>query len=286
MVMVSDVLNTNLAVDDQNPPSEVLPPKSRTYVIYQTAKIVIFSVFLSFVLTTSSYYLMYGADDVLYSAALFSIIIPALCSLPVGWYITLQKQKVLELNSNLVRSSFELEQLNEALQYEATHDAMTKLLNRGSFLSKLEDRFNSSASDVLLLIDIDHFKSINDQYGHHQGDEAILIVTSIIDQISGPDSSVGRVGGEEFAVLLHDVSLESAIKVAEMTRREIEQAKFTPKQGKAHKLTVSIGIALLKDSDRRYPMRKADAALYAAKEDGRNKIAVHYYPGDGYKLAS
>lgn len=244
-------------------------------IMRRTAVIVVFSICLSLLLTISAYYAVYGLDEGTWFAILAAIIVPMLCSLPVGLYITFEGEKLRVINNELQRARKETENLYRKLKFDAAHDSMTGVLNRGSFLSILEARLENACDDVLLLVDVDNFKDINDRFGHHCGDEALMIICQLAQTIAGPANTVGRVGGDELALLLHDTGTDDGLRIAEDIRRAAEQAAFIPKAHVTHRLTVSIGLALLRQSSERYPLRKADIALYMAKGDGRNRVVVY-----------
>jgi diguanylate cyclase (GGDEF)-like protein len=124
------------------------------------------------------------------------------------------------------------------------------------------------------MLDIDHFKDINDQYGHASGDQAIQQVASICSKILRDDDILGRLGGEEFALLLVNASLASASTVAERLRQRIADTKV-PVQTHCIRMTISIGVAeALVGESVDGVLRRADKALYRAKSKGRNRIEL------------
>jgi diguanylate cyclase (GGDEF)-like protein len=163
------------------------------------------------------------------------------------------------------------------LQEEANHDYLTNLLNRRSFnvLVKqsiaMSKRYNSNLS--VISFDIDHFKSVNDQYGHNLGDNVIQNVANII-QVSCRDSdSVFRFGGEEFLILLPRTSLSEALMLAEKIRKSIANSPvFADKL--IIEITASGGVAEWdsQEIDIKSTLQRADKALYQAKEQGRDRI--------------
>ena len=176
------------------------------------------------------------------------------------------------------------------LEVLATTDALTGLFNRRHFLTTLDaewSRFKRYYRSVsVLMVDIDYFKSINDRFGHAAGDEAIKAVAEICTRGKRKSDVVGRVGGEEFAVLLPETTLSRARTVAERIRRRAEglalraddrQVRLTVSIGVAEALTSMPGIEAL--------MKAADAALYQAKEHGRNRVECWALPAPS-KLAA
>lgn len=169
-----------------------------------------------------------------------------------------------------------------SLLHDSERDVLTGLLNRKSFYEKVLQLIGSQRSVApsadgsggccLAVIDIDHFKKVNDHYGHLVGDETlILFARSMVDAFRGGDL-LFRMGGEEFVVVLKDVNRERAFMVLERLRHSIETRDF-PQLGK---LTASIGASLLAAGDMpNNIIDRADKALYYAKANGRNQ--VHFY---------
>lgn len=169
------------------------------------------------------------------------------------------------------------QQANQQLQNLSRTDHLTGLFNRGYWELRLIqefkhfDRYRQSSS--LLMLDIDHFKKINDTYGHTVGDEAIRAVSRIIREQARDLDIPGRYGGEEFAMILTNTSGDGAFAFAERLRTTIGQASIYA-EGQEIKFTVSLGIAELNEQlrDHRHWIEKADQALYRAKESGRNRV--------------
>ena len=185
--------------------------------------------------------------------------------------------------TDLIRNAEQLERL-------ATTDPLTGLANRRHFLTALDaewsrfQRYYRSLS--MLMVDIDHFKSVNDRYGHAVGDEAIKAVTEACLQGKRKSDIVGRVGGEEFAVLLPETNLTRARIVAERIRKHIA-ARMLKSNEAQFKLTASIGIAeaSVSMSGAGSLMVSADEALYRAKAHGRN-CCMSWSPPTSAKLAA
>lgn len=166
--------------------------------------------------------------------------------------------------------------LYERIERMAVTDGLTGLYNRRHFLERLSLEFNRlsrhSSSLSLLLLDIDHFKKINDTYGHPAGDDVLKGVAGIIREAIRNIDIPARYGGEEFAVLLPDTNKEGAMRMAERLRSSIGKRRFSF-EGKEIPVTASIGIAT-SPSDARTKeelIGKADEALYRAKGEGRNR---------------
>jgi diguanylate cyclase (GGDEF)-like protein len=174
------------------------------------------------------------------------------------------------------------EYANEGLLRFAFTDYLTGLKTRGYFEQQLELEFKRSERRrqkfALLMIDIDHFKHLNDTFGHHVGDQILRDVSSILMKDMREVDTVARYGGEEFVIILPETTEAGAIYVAQRLRRTVEQAKFFA--GSPHEiqhLTISIGVAVY-DTDAQFKrdlIEFADAALYAAKHAGRNRVVAY-----------
>jgi diguanylate cyclase (GGDEF)-like protein len=171
-------------------------------------------------------------------------------------------------------------QVLRKLEGDATHDDLSGLFRRKPFFEKWEEllkecrRLNENAG--MLLIDIDHFKAINDTHGHQTGDEVIQRVAALVKQYESPRCITGRYGGEEFAVAVKGTDAE-ILGLAEMLRRGVERlyGAVHGTDGKVQwKCTVSIGMSsTAKDGyDSERLLKSADDALYDAKRRGRNQV--------------
>lgn len=162
----------------------------------------------------------------------------------------------------------------------AQADALTGLHNRRWFNDAFTRQIARSQEDgapfCLLLIDVDHFKRINDQYGHVAGDRALVAVAAVLANHIRPADMLARFGGEEFALGLPNTALDDAFAVAERLRRAVEFLALPFRQGEPlPHLTVSIGIARLGAEQTLDAMvATADAALYRAKDGGRNRVVI------------
>ncbi len=185
-----------------------------------------------------------------------------------------------QLNETLSLQTKTLADLNGELEIRSATDSLTGLWNRGQFLTLgtqqlLRHRHDQSPL-ALLMLDIDHFKRINDQFGHPLGDQAICEVARLCKSCLRNVDILARLGGEEFAILLPHTAAEAASQVAERLRQRIADFRFrTADAGSTIQLTVSIGIAMAAD-DRQLDslMARADAAAYSAKQNGRNRCAL------------
>jgi diguanylate cyclase len=174
-----------------------------------------------------------------------------------------------------------LERTLEDLQKEATTDGLTGIANRRYFDMALQtmggDAMNSGDDLSLLLIDIDHFKKVNDTWGHATGDAVIqLVATTLAQSVKGQDC-VARYGGEEFAVILPTTSMDAAVRVGENIRAALARKLFVPRNVEETicAVTVSIGAACYDPGEALAQLiQRADAALYQAKKTGRDRVAT------------
>lgn len=182
-------------------------------------------------------------------------------------------QRILELQEQLLAA-------REALRQEATHDSLTGLLNRHAILGvlqiELERASRESQHISVLMADLDHFKQINDSYGHHAGDAVLRQCASRMKDSIRRYDSLGRYGGEEFLMVLPGCDTDGALAQAERMRRSMASLPFCFGDHSAP-VTCSIGLAcrppgIRGDTDSL--VREADAALYAAKDNGRNRVVA------------
>lgn len=179
----------------------------------------------------------------------------------------------------LRRANKALRVANLKLERLATLDSLTDTFNRRHFMDLLtteinrHDRYGSDIS--ILMLDIDFFKKVNDTYGHAAGDKALITVVKFIKNTLRETDSIGRLGGEEFAVLLPETNAQKAIILAERLRGGIEDAEIEAENGEKFSITASIGLyseALGKHCLPEYMLGMADKALYHAKNTGRNRV--------------
>jgi diguanylate cyclase (GGDEF)-like protein len=162
----------------------------------------------------------------------------------------------------------------KALSYRATHDALTRLPNRARFLSALgEAMADVTKSHVLCVIDLDHFKSVNDQGGHAAGDMVLRKVAEAISRICPQQHVVARLGGDEFATLMVDCDEKQAEFLCNRIIREIRNTVFDY-EGRVFHVGASIGATLLDGSHSNMgaALHEADMACYASKRRGRNSF--------------
>jgi diguanylate cyclase (GGDEF)-like protein/PAS domain S-box-containing protein len=174
--------------------------------------------------------------------------------------------------------------LKRALSYQASHDALTGLINRREFDNRLHAAVLSAqrgdGSFALLYVDLDQFKVVNDTCGHQAGDRLLRDVTGLLQTRVRASDTIARLGGDEFGVLLEGCTLEQATRIAEGVRQAIRDYRFI---WGSNQLSVgaSVGVVQIRDDTPNVAsvMSAADIACYAAKDEGRNRI--HVYEQDG-----
>ncbi|MEO8839616.1 MAG: GGDEF domain-containing protein [Herbaspirillum sp.] len=168
---------------------------------------------------------------------------------------------------------------NEALflgaEHRANHDELTGLLNRRTFTQhfpSIARRCDDQQLDMaLMLIDLDHFKLVNDQYGHIAGDQVLVRVSALLEAGLRGDDLLYRWGGDEFSAIMRDTDVDTAAQIAERLRQKVEKADF----GFDHPITISIGVANRRPGELYQDLfRRADEAMLCGKQDGHNQVGV------------
>lgn len=203
-----------------------------------------------------------------------------LFDLPSEQVETHRLQCLRDLRAQSKTILFHLDRLFEQnSELEAGRDVLTRLLNRKFLPAVMAKEINyarqHATTFALLVIDVDHFKRINDTYGHEGGDLVLQHLAALLTNISRGGDYLFRMGGEEFLMLLVDITSKDALLVAEKIRRQVEQEPFLLPREQRLQVTVSIGVALHDGHpDYQRTMRSADEALYQAKHAGRNCIVA------------
>lgn len=169
--------------------------------------------------------------------------------------------------------------MRDELRSKAEHDSLTGLINRGRFVELATSEVNRShrygAALSIMLVDLDHFKSVNDTRGHHAGDAALQTCARVLQVQSREFDIPARIGGEEFIVLLPETGSEMAARVAERIRVAIAEQSVALTDGEHFHIAASLGVAtLLPGEDLSGLMKRSDTALYAAKQKGRNRVEI------------
>ena len=218
------------------------------------------------------------------SALLYLMVIILLLAIVLLGVVMLRHRRMAgALRAEIARHALTEQQLisrNKELLQLASTDLLTGLLNRRAVmqmaLTELRRAKRYQKDLAVLMLDIDHFKLINDQYGHASGDKVLRDFASLCQQSIRDTDLLGRYGGEEFILVLPEIDLQTAIASAERTRMAVGQHKFTLTDGTILQLSCSIGIAMYlpQRDDLDKLLLRADQALYQAKRQGRNRCAV------------
>ena len=177
-----------------------------------------------------------------------------------------------------------MEHLNEELKTASRVDGLTGLYNRRYWQERFDEMHKlcvrREKPSTALMLDIDHFKRINDTYGHQAGDKVIKMLAALIKRCVRETDLAGRYGGEEFAIILNDSSVEDAKIVAERIR-QLAQRLVVEHEGESISFTVSLGLAQFSPDFKGAMawLECADQALYEAKENGRNQYRIYAAPG-------
>ncbi|MET1256615.1 sensor domain-containing diguanylate cyclase [Aliikangiella maris] len=181
--------------------------------------------------------------------------------------------------TDIATSKLALENANQQLEFLSRTDRLTNLNNRGYWQERQEEEFAKyqryRESCTLVIFDIDHFKKVNDTYGHQAGDEVIRACAQTLQKVTRDIDVCGRYGGEEFVVMLTNTNINGALKFAERLRMAIEKQSITYEL-RVIQFTISLGICELSkniDSPKEW-IELADQALYASKENGRNQTSI------------
>lgn len=182
--------------------------------------------------------------------------------------------------TDIAVNKIKLEEANTKLKALSKTDHLTQLNNRGAWEAYLENEFKRSRRAGLIcsvvMFDIDHFKKVNDTYGHQAGDEVIRRTSSLLKETMRTTDIAGRYGGEEFGVILVDTEAENALIFTERLRKRIE-AETVRYEAFEINYTISLGISEISDDCLTYLqwLEQADKALYVCKESGRNRSEIY-----------
>lgn len=245
-------------------PAVKLPRQDWKYVIRRTAFHTAFSVLASVAVCTVLLDTFSGGIDRFGMAA--AILAPILLGGPM-LFMMFYKQR-------------QLERAYAELAATAARDSLTGCLNHGGFVSAVAALLQAGQGGTLLVIDADHFKAINDRFGHAVGDTALQSIAGAIRDHAGEQAIVGRLGGEEFGVFAPETDIAIARLLGERIRAAVETLTLeTAEPG--YNLSVSIGGAVSRgDALFDALFRSADAALYRVKEGGRNAVSIAHSPSE------
>jgi len=186
--------------------------------------------------------------------------------------------RVAKLLDHLQRTNAQLRDAYARVETLSRTDELTGVANRRSFDHWLEQALGEGGALGLLMIDVDHFKAYNDGYGHVAGDACLQQVSALLAYLlAGTSARLARYGGEEFAVILPGADVPAAAAIAERLRAAVEARAFEHRYTDAGEVTISIGVAAIRSgrpADAEALVMDADAALYAAKHGGRNRVRL------------
>ncbi|NJO04608.1 MAG: diguanylate cyclase [Chloroflexaceae bacterium] len=192
----------------------------------------------------------------------------------------------LAIGERILKLESELREAHDQLYLRATHDGLTGLLNRQAIVERanmeLERSLRNGLPVSIAMLDVDHFKLVNDTYGHIVGDTVLVHITQMVMRSVRGYDGVGRWGGEEIMLVMPETSLEQARVIAERIREQIASMTIPLETGALVSVTVSMGISSTEDlhtsqlrSNLDTLVRQADEALYRAKHSGRNRVALY-----------
>ncbi|QND51711.1 GGDEF domain-containing protein [Phyllobacterium sp. 628] len=205
-------------------------------------------------------------------------VIATICPLtitpPISLMVFRQSERLRVTLLKLNRVMQQLEDTNAQLLEKASRDSMTGLLNREAFFTHV-DMMRETTPGSLLIIDADHFKKINDVHGHYNGDGALTAIAHCISRCISDIDSIGRIGGEEFAIFLASDQENEVRAIAEAIREEVTCIEFRTPENELVPLSVSIGgIIDISESTIADHFQTADRRLYEAKRNGRNCVVI------------
>jgi two-component system cell cycle response regulator len=187
----------------------------------------------------------------------------------------------LQIAERILSLETKLRETLDQMKVLALKDSLTGILNRRAIFETAEDELTRAhrekTSLSLLMADLDHFKSINDRFGHAAGDQALMLAVQTIEKNLRPSDHVGRWGGEEFLIVLPNTESGEAVQIAERLRDSIARAEMDLEEGKPLGLRMSLGVtstSLGNNANLDVLVRQADVALYLAKNKGRNQVKV------------
>ncbi|MCK6263438.1 GGDEF domain-containing protein [Vibrio sp. ZSDE26] len=205
------------------------------------------------------------SDETFYRLLLAFWLLSASLYLVISFVYAIRQNRRLKNENAMLRVS------NHEYIVKASYDSLTGALNRGGSEVVIDDLMNSCASLVIIYLDLDRFKSINDRHGHQCGDSVLQLFSRCVRHIKGEGQHFIRWGGEEFLLICEDIRLDEGIQVA----KGIQQKMTNQKWPYSEQITCSIGVAeLLSNEKIELTIERADKALYQAKRLGRNRIEL------------
>ncbi|WP_100752591.1 transporter substrate-binding domain-containing diguanylate cyclase [Vibrio salilacus] len=185
---------------------------------------------------------------------------------------------IVMLNATVKARTKALEQANQELKKLSETDQLTNLSNRRHFVLEFECRLNNPGSIAIMIFDIDDFKRVNDEYGHQVGDRVIREVAEAAKSVLSEPHLIGRIGGEEFAVVVNNEGVADVVELAEMICDQVRTVDL--REDKTRKVTVSIGCAYYPHTSMAISLSDADKLMYQSKVAGKNRVTAQEFTID------
>lgn len=235
----------------------------------KTLAVTVLAIALSLAITLTMLWLF--GDPEIAMILVIATLCPLLIAPPVTYFFAVQADRELALTGQLNAAHDKLMVAYGRLEEQARLDGLTGLLNRSAFFGEAEKLVHDGRTGTLLLLDLDHFKYVNDTFGHSSGDAALVSVAEMVSKSISARGLVGRVGGEEFGILLPDATASAGYEAAEQLRLKVRNMP-SPVADPYYVLTISIGCARI-ESGAYFPAvyEEADQNLYRAKGLGRDR---------------
>ncbi len=228
---------------------------------------------LAFTLIITSIFVPMMGGQLAGAGLIMTIVCPLATAIPMSSLHYLNTERLRIAKDEALRAQTALEKANTLLRKLAREDSLTGVLNRATFLDELFLLSKKGYSGGLLFIDLDYFKTINDNYGHATGDAALRRLGTLLKRLTTDNAITGRLGGEEFCVFIKNVEAKYIYRYAEEIREKISLLHIVATDNKNIRITASIGITICKAGfDPERSLLEADEKMYSAKRQGRNLI--------------
>ncbi len=226
-------------------------------------------------LTISLIFVPLMGGQVAGAGLVMTLVCPLAIAIPVSVFHFHQADKLRASNQALAEARDKLDEAYRLLQHQSQRDALTGLLNRAAFLAELQVLSRNGAHGGLLFLDIDHFKAVNDRFGHAIGDEALRQTGALLAPLAGKDNPAGRLGGEEFAIFFGGASASEMLDQSQRIRQAVEALDVRTPSGLRVPLRISIGaFHCMPRFDPAEALAASDRNLYRAKSLGRNTVVA------------
>ena len=204
-----------------------------------------------------------------------TVICPLATAIPMSALHYINNERLRIAKEEALKFRDDLESAYTQLRQQSREDSLTGVLNRSTFLEELMNASQSHQPGGLLFIDLDHFKVINDTYGHATGDAALRRIGVLLSRLIGINGFVGRLGGEEFSIFLNISDQNHIFEYAEKIRNKISTLRIIASDNILVSVTASIGVTLCNAGfDLEQSLFEADEKMYIAKRQGRNLIVL------------